>query len=244
MDLTVRSESWSGRGYEWLHGEKGTDTCLTVTLDLDLFDFGTIFTDKILPAGMVLGKHTVSGKYGPYDGGSTGVNEKQTITITGTPTGGTFTVTLNGVTSGAIDFDATAAEVDAALEAMSNIDAGEVSVTGGPGPGTAWVVEFTGDLGGTNVSLMTATGSFTGGTDPAVAITTTTSPTVGASDGRDVAQGILFETVDCSRIEGTDLQGERVVPMMIEGFINESKLPTNHGLDSAAKTDLTWFRFF
>lgn len=245
MDLTVRSDSWVGRGYEWLASAKGTDTMRTVTVELDYFDFATIFTTKIIPAGTVLGKHTVSNKYGPYDGGATGVNEVQTVTITGTPAGGSFTLTYNGQTTAAIAFDATATAVDAALEALSNIDAGEVTVTGGPGPGTAFTVTFTGDLGGTNVNAMTATGSFTGGTSPAVAVTTATPGVAGASDGRDVAVGFLFETIDVSRLEGTDPTGERVVAMLIEGFINESKLPTNHGLDSNAKTDLaSYFRFF
>lgn len=244
MDLKVRTKTWTGRSYEWLKSEMGTLHMQTVTLDLDTFDFATTFTTKVIPAGVVLGKITTSGKYGPYD--DAGTNEVQTVTVTGTPTGGTFTLTYSGQTTAAIAYNANAAAVDAALEALSNIDAGEVTVTGGPGPGTPWVVTFTGDLQGTNVAEMTADDALlTGGTTPAVAVTTTTAGVAGATDGRGAATGFLFETVDVSHIEGTDLSGEIVVPMLVTGFIREAKLPTNHGLDAAAKTDLiNWFKFF
>lgn len=243
MDLKVRTNSWSGQDRRWMHSHKGSDTCRTITLDLDTFDFANVFTDKVLPSGLVLGKITATGKYGPYD--DAGTNEVQRITITGSPTGGTFTLTWNGQTTAAIDFDATAAEVQAALEALSNIDAGEVACTGGQLPGTAVDVEFKGDLQGTNVNAMTATASLTGGSGPAVAITTPTPGVAGATDGRGTAQGFLFNTIDVSHIEGTDLTGDVVATLMIEGFIKESRLPTNHGLDANGKTDLaSSFRFF
>lgn len=112
---------------------------------------------------------------GPYDVVDTGdENEAQTVTITGTPDGGTFTLTYDGETTAAIAFGANASAVDSALEALPNIPAGGVTVTGGPGPGTPWVVTFTGDLADTDVPQMTADGALlTGGTDPDVAVTTT-----------------------------------------------------------------------
>lgn len=100
-------------------------------------------------------------------------NEKQSITITGTPTGGTFTLTYSGQTTAGIAYNANAAAVQAALEALSNIAPGDVVVTGGPGPGTPWVVEFAGTLAMTNVALMTAVSSLTGGSSPAIAIAIT-----------------------------------------------------------------------
>lgn len=107
-----------------------------------------------------------------------GTNEVQTVTITGAPTGGTFTLTYSGQTTAAINWNAPATgagSVQTALQALSNIGAGNVTVTGGPGPATPYVVTFTGTLKDTNVVQMTATGSFTGGTSPAVGVTTTTS---------------------------------------------------------------------
>jgi hypothetical protein len=104
-----------------------------------------------------------------------GTNEQQTITITGTPTGGTFTLTYNGATTAPIAFNAAAAAVTAALEALPNIGTGNVVSTGGALPGTPVVVTFQNALGRQNVAVMTASGAaLTGGT-PAIAVTTTTA---------------------------------------------------------------------
>lgn len=102
------------------------------------------------------------------------VSEVQTVTITGVPTGGSFTLTFSGQTTAAIAWNATSAAVKSALVALSNITAGDIEVTGGPGPGTPYVVTFSGLYEDTDVPIMTAAGSFTGGTAPAVAVTTTT----------------------------------------------------------------------
>lgn len=102
-----------------------------------------------------------------------GTPEVQTVTITGGPTGGDFTLTYSGQTTAAIAWNANAAAVQAALVALSNVAPGDVVVTGGPGPGTPYVVTFAAALG--NVVLMTASGAgLTGGTAPAVGVVQTT----------------------------------------------------------------------
>jgi hypothetical protein len=106
--------------------------------------------------------------------GGTPANEVQTVTITGTPTGGTFSLTYNGQTAAGIAYNAAASAVQTALQGLSTIGSGNATVTGGPGPGTPYVVTFVGTLSNTNVAVMTAAGSFTGGTTPAIAVTTTT----------------------------------------------------------------------
>lgn len=103
-----------------------------------------------------------------------GVNEVQTVTITGSPTGGTFTLTYSGQTTAAIAFNATAATVKTELENLTNIGVNDVSVTGGPLPGTALTVTFRNALAATNVAQLTSTSSLTGGTAPAIAHATTT----------------------------------------------------------------------
>jgi hypothetical protein len=104
-----------------------------------------------------------------------GTDEVQTVTITGTPTGGTFTITFSGQTTAAIPYNASASAVQSALEALSNISSGDIVVAGGPLPGTPVTVTFSGgSYDGADVPQMTATASFTGGTSPAVAVTTTT----------------------------------------------------------------------
>lgn len=101
-------------------------------------------------------------------------NEVQSVAITGGPTGGTYTLSYSGQTTGAIVYNATATQVRTALAALSNIGTGNVTCTGGPHPGSPVAVTFTGALAGTDVAQMTATGSLTGGTSPTVAVTTST----------------------------------------------------------------------
>ena len=127
----------------------------------------------------VTGANTSEGNawgVGPYPVmlGAGGTNEVQRITITGVPTGGTFTLTYAGATTAAIPYNATNSQVQTALEALPNLGGGDAVVTGGPQPSAFQVVTFGGALNVRDVTQMTATGNFTGGTTPTIAITTTT----------------------------------------------------------------------
>jgi hypothetical protein len=96
-------------------------------------------------------------------------DELQTITVTGSPTGGTFTLTFGGNTTTGIAYNAAASAVQSALEALASIGAGNVLVSGSNGG--PWSVDFTGTLGYASQSLMTKDASgLTGGTSPDVAI--------------------------------------------------------------------------
>ena len=88
--------------------------------------------------------------------GEAAVNEEQAITLDAAVTGGTFTITYGGETTAAIDFDASANDVENALEALINIGDSDVSVTGVAG---AWVVRFVTTLAATDVNLMTVDAS-------------------------------------------------------------------------------------
>lgn len=102
-------------------------------------------------------------------------SESQTVTITGTPTGGTFTLSFDGQTTAAIPYNATASQVAAAVGALSNVGLTNVKATGGPLPGTAVVVTWINRLQGEAQELMTASAvGLTGGSSPAVAVTRTT----------------------------------------------------------------------
>lgn len=116
----------------------------------------------------------------PFGISSGAANEIQTITVTGTPTGGTYTLTYGAQTTTGIAFNATAAAIRTALEGLSNIAPGDVSVSGSsPGP---YTVTFTGSLAGTNVgSITTDASGLTGGTAPAVVIGQGTQGAAGAS---------------------------------------------------------------
>src|SRR5262249_46171220 len=110
--------------------------------------------------------------YAPDNAGvlTTLTDEVQAVTITGSPTGGTFSPAVPAQTTPAIAYNAAAGSVQAALEALSSIGSGNVKVTGGPGPNKRWHVRFTGTLPGQNVPQMTATSSLTGGTSPTVTV--------------------------------------------------------------------------
>jgi hypothetical protein len=98
-------------------------------------------------------------------------NEVQQIAITGTATAGTFTLSYAGSTTAAIAFNATAATVQAAVQALASVGAGNVVCTGGPLPATPVVVTFTGALGALPLNLLSlGTNSLTG-TAPAPAFT-------------------------------------------------------------------------
>lgn len=99
--------------------------------------------------------------------------ESQQIAITGSPTGGTFTLTFDGQTTSTIAYNANSAAVKTALEALSNVEADSITATGGALPGTPVVVIFGGQYAGVNIPQMTGNAAgLTGGTTPAVVITT------------------------------------------------------------------------
>lgn len=89
----------------------------------------------------------------------------QTITLTGVPTGGTFTIKGNGATSGSIAYNATVATMQTAVRALGGAFV-NANVTGAAG---SWTV----DVPPTTTSLATltlGTSSLTGGTSPTVVI--------------------------------------------------------------------------
>lgn len=101
-----------------------------------------------------------------------GVNEVQTVTVTGSPSGGTFTLKYRGQETAAIAYNAAGSAVQTALRALSNVGATGVNVTGS-GP---YSVEFAGPLGNTDVyMLQLGTNSLTGGTTPSVTVAQATA---------------------------------------------------------------------
>ncbi|MDX1968590.1 MAG: RHS repeat-associated core domain-containing protein [Planctomycetaceae bacterium] len=90
-------------------------------------------------------------------------NEVQTVGFTDDPafTSGTFTLTYSGQTTSALAYNATAATVRAALEALSNLAPGDVAVvkTANAAGDQQWQVTFQGTLRGVNVSQLTVDAS-------------------------------------------------------------------------------------
>lgn len=119
---------------------------------------------------------------GSYGGGT---DTRQTVTVTGSPTGGTFTLTVEGVTTDPIAYNASAATVASAVtDAADAVAPGAVvtSVSGSLSSGL--VLDFGGTLTGTSVPAMTASGTgLTGGTSPSVTVTSVTAGAAG-TDGK------------------------------------------------------------
>lgn len=173
--------------------------------------------NKILKAGTFVTEITSGpdvGKYGPYRPAN---SEVQTVTITGGPTGGTFTLTYSGQTTDPIAYNASADVVQAKLTALSNIGSlgsQNVKVTGNSGG--PYTVTFMGALAGTDVAQMTATANLTGGTTPGVTVATSTAGGAGAAptDGRqspsDDTSGYLLVSInlrDGDVVEGVMIGG-------------------------------------
>jgi hypothetical protein len=94
-----------------------------------------------------------------------------TLEVTGTPTGGTFTLSVNVQGAGAqttanIAYNASNADIKAALEALANVAVDDVTVTGT----TVKTIAFAGTLRYEVVALALVTNGLTGGTTPGVTI--------------------------------------------------------------------------
>jgi len=111
-------------------------------------------------------------------------NAVQTISVTGSPTGGTFKLNAtkpggSSTATASIAYNASASTVQAAL--ITIFGSGAVSCTGGSLPGTAVVCTFTGTAGYQPITLMTKNSTaFTGGSSPNVSVANTTIGSTGA----------------------------------------------------------------
>jgi len=143
----------------------------------NFYDFQTQFPVRYDPAlyadgiRLVVQKTTYGGRPTPE------CWNRQFLQITGSPTGGTFTLTFNGNTTAAIAYNATPAQVLAALQAATG---GSIwaSVQGSTLAGGISLVS-------TSIAALTRTNNFTGGSSPNAALTIP----VGANPGGDMFLG-------------------------------------------------------
>lgn len=130
-----------------------------------------------------------------------GTDEVQTITFGGTPTGGTFKLKFGSFVTAAISWSATnntlRDNVDAALEALPNIGAGNVTtavgtMTAGIGDLT---VTFAGTLAKKAVGLISVANNDLTGTAPTIAVVETT-PGVNATHRGAPKGAVLTDTTN------------------------------------------------
>lgn len=100
-----------------------------------------------------------------------GTNEVQTMSITGTPTGGSYRLTFYGQQTAAITYNANAAAVTTALNNLANVEPGDITVTG---TYPNFTLTFGGQYAAEDVPAITAQPSLTGGTSPNITMATTT----------------------------------------------------------------------
>ncbi len=146
---------------------------------------------------------------------SSPTNQVQTVTISGSPTGGTFTLSFGGVLaedptySPTLPYNATAAQVAAAIanlpyygpnETLLYVGASNVTVTG-PTSGV-YTVTFGGALAGANVPALVATASFTGGTSPAIATAISTAAQPGLTPNGYIPSGTALGKVTSTGMVG------------------------------------------
>jgi hypothetical protein len=88
---------------------------------------------------------------------ATWAQERQLIALNDIATGDSFTISWEGQTTAAINFAADmASDIDTKLEALSNIEAGDITVTKVSGV-QSYYVDFGGSLVGSGIALMTLT---------------------------------------------------------------------------------------
>jgi len=119
----------------------------------------------------------------------TSTNEVQSVVATG-GTAGDFTFTFLGQTTAAIPYNATATQVRNALEALSNINPGDVIVAGGPLPAVPVTITFAGQYAAQDVPLLIVVDNITDGT----ATVTTPTPGVAPSEVVELVNGNLRQS--------------------------------------------------
>lgn len=160
--------------------------------------------------------------------GTAGRNEKQRVICAGPPTGGTFTMTFAGQTTGAVAYNASGATLTTALEALSNIAPGDVVVT--KNSTGDYTLEFAGVYAATDVPLLTGNGaSLTGSCS--VSVVTTTNGSAGLNEIQRVtlnttsmlANGITGYTLNLNGYESAEIfysGGPYGVQAALEGMAN------------------------
>ena len=132
---------------------------------------------------------------------SNGTSEVQTLTLGGTPTGGTFRLSFKGSNTAAIAWSVTnatlIANISAALQALDTVGAGGITVAAGTltaGIGTV-TLTYGGNLGVLSVPNVTVYNNSLTGTAPTVAVAETT-PGVTADGRSQAAKGTLDVALD------------------------------------------------
>ena len=103
-----------------------------------------------------------------------GTAEVQTLTASGTVSGGTYTLSFMGEVTSSLAYNANTATIQAALDALVNVASGDIVVGGGTLPGTPATFTFGGQYASADVPLIVVNGASLTGSTPAYTMTETT----------------------------------------------------------------------
>lgn len=134
----------------------GFDSIKNVVIDANEIPAAGSDGRWVIPAGMVL------------VGSGSDTDQVQHVHVTGSPTGGTFRLKWNDEETGDLAYNISAADLNTAVEALTNLETADVAVTG---TAPDYVVTFGGKYSGSRVAMIQlADNSLTGGSDPTVEV--------------------------------------------------------------------------
>lgn len=143
----------------------------------------------------------------------------QRITLTGVPTGGTFTAKLgtDGTPTAGIAYNASAAAVQAAFVALAGVDPGDIVVTGVAGG--PWTLDFEENLIFNVLDVITDSSALTGGTSPTAVVS---KPSITGAYLRTYEGGIVRPVPACIKwfngLYWRRIMGARINTLNIQGF--------------------------
>jgi hypothetical protein len=149
---------------------------LTASIIFTNNDLRPFYADRLAALKPVRLKPSTTFRRGEILGELVGNNAVQTLTPGGTVSGGSYTLTFNAITTGAIAYNATAAQTQTALDAAFGV--GNIVAAGGPVNAANVTLTFTGIYGNQAPALVTVNSSLTG-TAPTLTPTTTTAGSAG-----------------------------------------------------------------
>jgi hypothetical protein len=166
------------------------------------------------------------GMVGPFQAGGAGTDEVQTLTKTGTWSGGTYTLTVLGATTAPIPYNATAVDIQTAVRnaivaADNGYEPNDIDITGGPLATTPVVVTFDGSNGG-NLAPITYDVALVTGTTPGLGVVETTAGIGGATDGRADINNIVG--ICNTELPWQTTEGDREVACVYEAAVYQNRL--------------------
>lgn len=154
--------------------------------------------------------------------GGPSLNEIQTVTVTGSA--GTFTLTFNGQTTAALAFNATAGQVQTALNALSSIAGVGGSVLVGK-TGSVYTITFGGSLNGYDQSSIVSAG-LGGATAVVATVNEGNGGSIVANDAQIELQGDITIGGESLLVRGNGPDNAPVIP---QRWFNNGPGPINNG---------------